>query len=254
MVQRRPTQAHGSVAPAPGDVGLSADEFGAAVTAITSAFGDRTRRDIYLFVRDTPEGASATEVAARFELHVNVARHHLDKLAAGGYVEVDLRRTASGAGRPSKRYVAPDAAEPLQIPVRRDDLLGALLGRALACLPTEQAEQLAEDVGAEYGTSLAGAMEPGSAQRSLRAAAAAVAAALTARGFAARTESSGDSLRIVSEHCPFGDAALEHPVLCAIDRGLVRGMMAGLHGDGSAELTASRVTGSLNCVTSLGAT
>ncbi|HET7924316.1 MAG TPA: hypothetical protein VFL30_05420 [Rhodanobacteraceae bacterium] len=45
------------------------------------------------------------EVAERFELHPNVARHHLEKLAAGGYLDVELARHES-AGRPSKRYRA----------------------------------------------------------------------------------------------------------------------------------------------------
>src|SRR4051794_4768512 len=90
---------------------LSATEFASAVTAITSAFGDPTRREIYLYVRDTAtaagNGVTASQVADRFELHPNVARHHLDKLAGGGYVEVGLDG-ADGervkAGRPSKRY------------------------------------------------------------------------------------------------------------------------------------------------------
>ena len=47
-------------------------QFAAAVTAVTSAFGDPTRREIYLFVRVNP-GATATEVAAHFSLHPNVA-------------------------------------------------------------------------------------------------------------------------------------------------------------------------------------
>ncbi|MEM9605951.1 MAG: helix-turn-helix domain-containing protein [Actinomycetota bacterium] len=231
---------------------LTADEFSAAVTAITSAFGDPTRRDIYLFARESEEGVTAAQVAARVDLHANVARHHLDKLAAGGYVEVALGRTSTGAGRPSKRYVVADAGMALEFPVRRDDLLGALLGRALALLPHDQAEALAEEVGIEYGQALAEGMEPNAAQRSFRAAAGAVAEALTSHGFAARTEKSGDALRIVSEHCPFGDAALEHPVICAIDRGLVKGMLAGLHGGGEAEVLLSRPDGAKHCITSLG--
>ena len=71
---------------------LTADEFGAAVAAVTSAFGDPTRRDIYLFVRSSPDGAKAAEVAEHFELHPNVARHHLEKLAAGSYLDVELER------------------------------------------------------------------------------------------------------------------------------------------------------------------
>lgn len=231
---------------------LTADEFSAAVSAITSAFGDPTRRDIYLFARESTDGVTAAQVAARFDLHANVARHHLDKLAAGGYVEVALGRTSTGAGRPSKRYVVRDSVMELEFPVRRDDLLGALLGRALALLPHDEAEALAEEVGVEYGHALADGMEPNAAQRSFQAAAGAVAEALTSHGFAARTERSGDALRIVSEHCPFGDAALEHPVICAIDRGLVKGMLAGLHGGGEAEVLLSRPGGAQHCVTSLG--
>ena len=66
------------------------------MTAITSAFGDPTRRAIYLFVRGVDEGVTAAEVAAEFSLHPNVARHHLDKLAAGNYVEVTMVRPSGG--------------------------------------------------------------------------------------------------------------------------------------------------------------
>ena len=90
---------------------LSADEFNAAVTAVTNAFGDPTRREIYLLVRDTPAGVTASDVAARFDLHPNVARHHLEKLTSGGYLIVEVGRrdadvAARSAGRPSKRYCA----------------------------------------------------------------------------------------------------------------------------------------------------
>ena len=63
---------------------LDPEGFSAAVAAITSAFGDPSRRRIFLHVRASDGGVTAAEVAERFELHPNVARHHLDKLAAGG--------------------------------------------------------------------------------------------------------------------------------------------------------------------------
>src|SRR4029079_19068972 len=84
---------------------LTADEFGAAVAAVTSAFGDPTRRDIYLFVRSSADVAKAAEIAERVAIHPNVARHHLEKLAAGSYLDVELERHVT-AGRPSKPYPA----------------------------------------------------------------------------------------------------------------------------------------------------
>jgi hypothetical protein len=39
------------------------------VSAITSAFGDPTRRAIYLFTRETENGVTTSEVAEKFELH-----------------------------------------------------------------------------------------------------------------------------------------------------------------------------------------
>ena len=234
--------------------GLTAGEFSAAVTAVTSAFGDPTRREIYLFARESDTGVTASEVAERFELHPNVARHHLDKLAAGGYLEVAVARPAhAGVGRPSKRYNATAKAMGLEFPARRDDLLIALLARALELVPRAKAEAMAESVGIEYGRVLAASMAPGDAHRSFQAALHAVADALTAHGFAAHAEARPGSrpLAIIAEHCPFGDAAVQHPVICAVDRGIVKGMLAGLYGDTMPYTEASRPQGDDVCVTAL---
>ncbi len=230
---------------------LSAADFSSAVTAITSAFGDPTRREIYLWLREQPAGVTASDVAERFELHSNVARHHLDKLTGGGYVEVTTARpVGGGAGRPSKRYSATGSDNPIEFAVRHDDLLVALLGKALARLPGDVAAEMAEEVGIEYGRSLAASMgSKESAQRSFRSALHAVADALTAHGFAAHAEKQGDELRIVAQHCPFGDAAIEHPVICAVDRGLVKGMLSLLYGETRPATESTQALGSETCVT-----
>jgi predicted ArsR family transcriptional regulator len=230
---------------------LTPEDFSAAVSAITSAFGDPTRREIYLFAHERDAGVTASEVAERFELHPNVARHHLDKLAAGGYLEVAVgRNERGGVGRPSKRYTATEKDMTLDFPVRKDDLLIALLGRALALLPAEQAETMAEEVGEEYGRVLAAAMGGKESQRTFRAALHAVADALTAHGFAAHAEGKGKGLFIVAEHCPFGGAPIEHPVICAVDRGMVRGMLQALYGETSPAFASSRPKGDDVCITS----
>ncbi|MGI9579220.1 MAG: helix-turn-helix transcriptional regulator [Microthrixaceae bacterium] len=229
---------------------LSPTEFASAVTAITSAFGDPTRREIYLYAHEVGDGVTASMVAERFELHANVARHHLDKLTSGGYLEISTERPAGGAGRPSKRYRVLSEEMHLDMPVRHDDVLVQLLGRALAELGAERATALAEEVGVSYGRSMADEMGEHST-RSFRAALHTVADALSAHGFAAHAENEGNKLRIVTEHCPFGEAAAEHPVICAVDRGMVRGMLGTLYGETSVDLNSSFASGDDHCVTSV---
>ncbi|MBS1838048.1 MAG: helix-turn-helix domain-containing protein [Actinobacteria bacterium] len=241
---------------------LSPTEFASAVTAITSAFGDPTRREIFLFVHSrstTPEGAdgvTASEVAERFSLHANVARHHLDKLTAGGHLETTALRPVGGAGRPSKHYRTTDRhgttsdEVPLDVAVRHDDVLVELLGRALAELGPERASALAEEVGERYGRAMATAMGD-SGTRSFRTALHTVADALSAHGFAAHAEDEGNALRIVTDHCPFGDAVVEHPVICAVDRGMVKGMLVTLYGETDVELMSSVPGGDTHCVTTV---
>lgn len=235
--------------------GVTGGAFSSQVSAITSAFGDPTRRAVYLFVRDTAEGVTASQVADTFEVHPNVARHHLDKLAAGGYLEVDVDRLEhAGAGRPSKRYRAVDSVMPMQFPVRSDDLVLSLLGEALERLPQHEAEAMAEEVGRKYGHVMAAGLtndDVSAGQRSLRSALQKVADALTAHGFAAHTEKRQNKLRIINNHCPFGDVAIEHPVICAVDRGMVKGMLDALYGETSPETSASLPRGDRFCETTL---
>jgi predicted ArsR family transcriptional regulator len=231
---------------------LSPGAFSATVTAITSAFGDPTRRQIYLFAHKSERGVTASEVADSVGLHPNVARHHLEKLAAGGYLEVIVDKSAgNGAGRPSKRYRATAERAQLDVNVRTDDLVLALLGKALAALPTATAQAIAEDVGEEYGKAMAAGLgrDASAGQRSLRSALHAVADALTAHGFAAHTENRNDQLRIVNNHCPFGEVAIEHPVICAVDRGMVKGMLTALYGETSPFTQESLPQGDTFCAT-----
>ncbi len=231
--------------------------FTSTVSAITDAFGDPTRRGIYLMARDRDQGVTAAQVADQFGVHPNVARHHLDKLSAGGYLEVVIERAeGAGAGRPSKHYRVPvDArSDTVDVPVKSDDLVLSLLGRALRLLPREQAEVMAEEVGQEYGKAMAQGMtgaDLAAGQRSLRSAMQAVADALTAHGFAAHADQRNNQLRIINNHCPFGDVAIEHPVICAVDRGMVKGMLAALHGDADVSTLQSLAQGDTFCATSV---
>jgi predicted ArsR family transcriptional regulator len=224
--------------------------FAAAVAAVTAAFGDPTRRDIYLHVR-THAPVTASEVAAAFSLHPNVARHHLDRLVGGGYLRVEISRRAQGAGRPSKQFLPVDDEPTVELLTRRDELLVLLLGEALELLGPAAAEGMAAKVGEDYGRLLAARMTPGEGQRSVRAAMHAIAETLTAHGFAAHAEDRGDVTQVVAETCPFGEAAAAHPVLCAVDRGMVKGLLSGLCGEAADAATpvvlSSRARGDATC-------
>jgi predicted ArsR family transcriptional regulator len=148
------------------------------------------------------------------------------------------------------------------VPVRSDDLVLALLGRALDRLPRHEAEAMAEEVGATYGRAMAAGLTGDSlavGQRSLRSAMQAVADALTAHGFAAHmTPGTGDrpdtGLRIINDHCPFGTVATDHPVICAVDRGMVRGMLSALYADGDdvpVASASSKARGDTICATAV---
>ena len=148
--------------------------------------------------------------------------------------------------------MAPEIA--LDLPLRHDDVLVELLGRALA--------ELRRRAGRAAGRGGRASTTAGrwrrrwrrapTAHRSFQAALHAVADALTAHGFAAHAEQHGEQLRIVSEHCPFGGAAIEHPVICAVDRGMVQGMLGALYGqDLMTETSLSLPTGGERCVTSV---
>ncbi len=203
--------------------------FASVVAAVTGAFGDPTRREIFLHVRAHP-ATSTAEVASAFSLHPNVARHHLNRLVAGGYLQVSMSRDGQAVGRPAQRF-SPVDDDPVGVLVdKRDDLLVLLLREALELLGPEDAEAMAAKVGEDYGRMLAHRMSPDEGQRSVRAAMRTIAETLTAHGFAAHAEDQGSVTAVVAEQCPFGDAASIPPVLCAVDRGMVKGLLAGLCG------------------------
>lgn len=224
---------------------VSIEEFAATTSAIASAFGDPTRRRVYLAAHEAGQaGISASTIAASFGLHPNVARHHLQKLAAGGYLEVVPATHSKTKGRPSVHY---RAAKKLELANRGTTLVSKLLGRLIEILPPEEVAAQAEQIGFDYGQELAQQLGPMALRTSTISAVRSVVEALTAHGFDAHLESTGNEVSIVSDHCPFGATALEHPVICAVDRGIVNGMLNFLSGASDAELHSSKSQGDALC-------
>ncbi len=200
---------------------------------LTATLGDPTRRGVYIAVRESADPLTASNIAQLFGIHPNVARHHLDRLAADGYLQVSRRRPAGksgpGAGRPAKCYEATDKEIDLHFPARRYDLLAELLVQVIQRIAPNDAAEVAAEVGRQYGRELAAEIgaEPGTG---LPTAITAVAQAMTGMGFS--TDADTEHRRLLTSHCPFERTASHHPeVVCSLDRGIVSGLMESLSDD-----------------------
>jgi len=179
--------------------------FSAAVAAITSAFGDATRRSIYLLVRDS-EGLTATEVASVSPSTPKWPATISTKLAAAGQSRSSWSTAAPASdGRPSatKQRRSGDTSG---VPAHRDDLLVLLLARLLPLVdprrprrwPTRSARVRA-NASAPDGPRRGSAVRPVGHAGGRRA--------LTAHGFAPRAAGPAENT-VVHGHCPFGRAAM----------------------------------------------
>ena len=200
----------------------------ARISDLTQALGDPTRRAIYIAVRESPEPLTTSKVAELFEIHPNVARHHLDRLADDGYLQVSHQRPSGGpgAGRPAKCYEATQKEVTVHFAPRRFEMLTEMLFQVLDELAPENVSEVAENVGRAYGEKLAaeigGPEDPGY-DEAVRA----VASAMAGLGFSVDPDVSGQQL--LTSHCPFGETATSHPeVICSLDRGIVAGMFGAL--------------------------
>ncbi|MFI5035980.1 MAG: helix-turn-helix transcriptional regulator [Acidimicrobiales bacterium] len=233
------------MATTPLDRDLDPARFTATVTSLAHSFGDSTRRKIFLYLCEHP-GATATELALHCEVHANVVRHHLERLTEGGYVTFDnVRKTT--VGRPAKGYRVVDEGLVVDGAMRRDALLVALLETALDRLGPAASEELAHEVGVVYGRALGLSVGPGDTTRTVQAAMTSIAGLLTAHGFAARLEVTATSSSVVSDNCPFGALATHHPVLCALDHGLIAGLLEGLGAERTTVTLTSRALGDDAC-------
>lgn len=200
------------------------------ISDLTSALGDPTRRAIYVAVRESPEPVTVSRIADLFGIHTNVARHHLEKLAGDGWLIVAHRRhtgkSGPGAGRPAKTYEASSRELSIHFAPRRYELLVDLLMRVLGRVAPDEIRRVAEEVGNEYGRELAeeiGAPDDAGYVDSVQA----VAVAMTGLGFSMDPDLEGQ--RLLTSHCPFGEAATDHPdIVCSLDRGIVTGLIGSM--------------------------
>lgn len=198
------------------------------ISDLTASLGDPTRRAIYIAVRESPDPMTTAKVAGLFDIHPNVARHHLDRLADDGYLKVShLQRPGGpGAGRPAKSYESTNKEVSVHFAPRRFEMLTEMLFQVLAEVSPPNLAEVAEKVGRAYGKQLAaeigGPEDPGYDE-----AVSAVASAMTGLGFSVDPDIEGQ--RLLTSHCPFGETATNHPeVICSLDRGIVAGLFGAL--------------------------
>ena len=198
---------------------------------LAAILGDPTRRGIYLAVREAAGSSTVSLVAESFGIHPNVARHHLERLVAEGYLEE--ADPPDDAGRP-RRAARPGTTGPRQgdrgqlsppplRPARRVAGAGDRTPRRRGAAPA-----IAEEIGFRFGTDLAaetGLAGGQDAESALKA----VSGALETLGFGMAPDPADRSL--LTSHCPFGATATNHPeIVCRIDQGIVRGLMEAARG------------------------
>ncbi len=158
---------------------------------------------------------TAAELSRQLGLSPAGIRRHLDAMCATGAISARDPRPLSGnahrgRGRPARRYALTDAGHAAG-PSAYDELATSALGflaehggdAAIGQFARRRAAQLAERVSARLETSSGGGTD-----------AAALAAALTAEGYAATVHPVATGTQLCQHHCPVQAAAEQFPQLC----------------------------------------
>lgn len=203
---------------------MPADTFDAQMAEITGALGDTTRRGIYVMIRESHEPLTAAQIAKAFDIHPNVARHHLDRLFENDFIRLSERPLAEPtAGRPAKRFEVTDKSVTVQYSAAKYDTLADLLTSIIEQLDDGTALETAERVGRDYGRSL-GAEIGIPEDEGYERAAMAVATAMMGRGLGASTVP-GEN-RIVAHFCPLAEDEDEvSAVIQHLDHGIIQGLL-----------------------------
>ena len=191
------------------------------------AIGDRDLRETFLFTRMRPLPVTADDVASALEIHRNVARGRLERLAEAGLLIASFERRTGGAGpgagRPAKTYrVAPELSA-IEFPPRRYE---RLIGLAVDALPERARRERVHEIGVAFGRELAreARLRPA---RTFSAALARVCAAFGKLGYqAAVAELTGERAVITTATCPLRPLIRTQPGLTELDRGMWEAFVA----------------------------
>lgn len=187
------------------------------------------QREVLSALQEFPDGARATEVAAKLGMHVNTARGHLEELLAQQAIS-SVTAPAKGRGRPSLifRVRVPDNHSVAREYITLIEVLSATLGDPDH--PDEQALDQARAIGRKWaGDMAADGQQVGSVQQALGP----LFHRLRDMGFdpsLPENSTASDTQAELSLHsCPFvADSVPPTPVVCAIHEGFISQMVSGV--------------------------
>lgn len=198
----------------------------------------RTRARLFAMLSDMRRPTGTAELADRLGLHPNGVRIHLERMEGAGLVA--RARETRGRGRPRDAWVIAPGAEPGgRAPTGYHDL-GLWLARALRAQPTDL--RSVEATGREIGRELA----PGTRAPDIDV----LMASLTALGFQPEIEHlAAGHVSLCLNNCPYADAVHENqPVVCALHRGITRGLLDVLLPDAALANFVPRDPGEAGCI------
>jgi len=218
--------------------------------ATAALLAEPVRRALYEHVAGRDEPVDRDAAAAATGIGRPLAAFHLDRLVAGGLLEVEYRRrngrTGPGAGRPAKFYRRARGLDvELSLPARRYRLAAEIFAEGLDRRPddaTRAAIHAAARVrGAALGSeTMADRTSAGARPRSRRARRQELVSVLDAEGF----EPTDDGREIRLRNCPFDVLSSEHRDLtCSMNLALLAGVADSV-GDSGLEPIARQVEGS----------
>ena len=205
------------------------------------ALAHPSRARLFAVLTELRRVAKTTELAERLELHPNGVRIHLERLEEAGLVS--RMRVQGARGRPADAWmVAPDA-RPGGRPPRAYRDVARWLARSLNA--RRMSLRGLEHTGREVGRELA----PSGTAPSVEA----IEQVLAALGFAPYVQSrDADRMTICLGNCPYRDAAAENQAaICALHKGVTRGLLDILAPDAKLERFVPRDPASAGCVIGL---
>lgn len=190
---------------------------------VHKALADNTRFRLYRHLRLMDRPVSVREMARRLSLHPNTLRPHLRRLEEAGLVSHELRKS-DGVGRPQMLYrgVEADGDEGRDFRLLAEMLLGTV--------QTERQVERATVLAREWGEYLASQDGPKPGVRLPdRKNLSVLQSAMDRAGFDPRFRREGSAVEVTLRRCPFRELTDDHrEVVCALHRGLLEGMLAGL--------------------------